>query len=140
MFRTIQAGLLWVAKRCAEAIRWVAKKLEKAAERVEKIVESAVEIMEEVVDRVSETPVAKAVVAGYEKVDKFFKATELFARLDRMTMWVVAFVLGQSCSTLTTASWTPAICAGLYSITFIAMLAGSVFAFYMIGQLIQLRL
>jgi hypothetical protein len=140
MSRFARKCLLWVAQRIGEAMRFFAQRLEHGAEWVEQFAETIVEVVEEAIQWVSETAVAKTVFAGYEKTEKLWKATELFSRLDRMTTWIVAFVLGRSCSTLTPASWTASTCAGLYGITFIAMLAGSVFALYMIGQLAQLRL
>lgn len=140
MFQICKHSLLWVAKRIGEVMRFVARKLESGAERVEQIARVTVEVVKEINQRVSESPLGKNIAAGYEKWEKLLKTTELFAGLDRMTTWIVAFVLGRSCSTLTTASWTPSACAGLYGIIFITMLAGSVFAFYMIGQLSHLRL
>lgn len=137
----IAQGLLWVARRCAEAIRWVARELEKLAGRVEHGAASAVELAQEAVDCVRKSEVGRTIIAGYEKLETFVKASEFFSAINRMTSWLAAFLLGQTCSIVKAASWSSFItCAATYSITFIAMVAGSMFVLYLIGQLTQLRL
>lgn len=132
----VKQGLLWLAKRCAEAIRLVAKKLLEVADSVEKVAEAAVEVVEEVVQRARENPVVKTVANGFRTVKEVVDAKEILGMIRRSIMWLWAFAMGQACSSTAAPSWAASSgWCGLGAMYFGMLAATGIFALFLIGVL-----
>jgi hypothetical protein len=137
VWEPVKQGLLWIAKKMAEAIRWVARKLEGVADSVEKGTEATAEVVEQVFQRASENPAVKAVVNMFRIAEVVKDAKNILGTICGTFMWLWAVAMGQACSSGAALPWAASSGWCALGAMYFGMLAatGILFALFLIDLL-----